>query len=124
MDDLVQWLGEQLDADAAPIPMPAWHEPWCLNSYVVDGVCFYCGADEDPGNVTYQEQSPRALREVDAKRGILARYEFACREAAALDIDEEERETRVQVAAAFESCVVLLAAVYADRPGYLKSWRP
>jgi hypothetical protein len=66
----------------------------------------------------------RVLREIDAKRGTIDRYEFACNEAARLDIDEEERESRVRVAAAFESCVLCLAVVYADRPGYLDAWRP
>jgi hypothetical protein len=66
----------------------------------------------------------RVLREIDAKQQLVERYEFACNEAARLDIDEEERESRVRVAAAFESCVLCLAAVYADRPGYLESWRP
>jgi hypothetical protein len=71
-----------------------------------------------------QHDPARVLREIDAKRGTIDRYEFACNEAARLDIDEEERESRVRVAAAFESCVLCLAVVYADRPGYLESWRP
>ncbi|MFF4834075.1 DUF6221 family protein [Streptomyces sp. NPDC001315] len=66
----------------------------------------------------------RVLQETEAKRGIVARYEFACGEAAVLGISEEERETRVQVAGALQSCVLCFAAIYADRPGYREEWRP
>jgi hypothetical protein len=123
-DGLVQWLGEQVDQDAAPIPMPAWHEPFCLDPYIWGGTCGYCGADEDPGNVTYQERSPRALWEVNAKRQIVARYEFACEQATRLKQSEEERESWVKVAGALQSCALSLAMIYVDRPGYREEWAP
>lgn len=67
----------------------------------------------------------RVLREIEAKRGIVARYEFACREAAdERSNSEEEREVWVKVAGALQSCVLCLAAIYADRPGYDEAWRP
>jgi len=126
VDDLVQWYGAQLDADAAPIAMPGWHEGYCMDPSVLnnDGTCFYCGGKEDPANVYYQERPSQVLRDIGAKRAVLARYEFACKEAADLRLTEEERELRVQVAGALQSCVCCLAVVYDDRAGYRKSWRP
>ncbi|MGW5691512.1 DUF6221 family protein [Streptomyces asiaticus] len=66
----------------------------------------------------------RVLAEIEAKRGIIARYEFVCRQAAELGLSEEERETWVQVGGALQSCVLCLAAVYADHPDYREEWRP
>jgi hypothetical protein len=66
--------------------------------------------------------SKQDLAEVEAKRGIVARYEFACRDAAAPDISEAERETRVRVAGALQACVFLLAELYPHRPGYREEW--
>ena len=66
----------------------------------------------------------RVLREIEAKRAVVARYEFACGEACRLTLTEEEREVWVQVAGALQSCVLLLAGAYEDRPGYQESWRP
>jgi hypothetical protein len=67
----------------------------------------------------------RALREIEAKRQALARYEFACRQAAdERSNSEEEREVWVQVAGALQSVVLCFAAIYADRPGYDEAVRP
>jgi hypothetical protein len=61
----------------------------------------------------------RVLREIEAKRAIVARYEFACREAADdRSNSEEEREVWVKVAGALQSVVIQLAAPYSDRLGY------
>jgi hypothetical protein len=120
MDDLTVWFNAQLDADAAPIAMPAWHEGYCMEMLVEDGRCLSCGADEDPANVTYQEQSPRALREIDAKRQVVARYERAMGNCRAHPDDLASAGALL----ALHGVVKLLAAVYDARPGYLESWRP
>jgi hypothetical protein len=131
VDDLAQWLRAQLDADAEQARTAA--EELGPDWYYDDG--FVLARREDDmvatGSQDFLERErgvfiaahdpARVLREVQAKRGIVARYEFACREAAALDIGEEERETRVASAAAFQLCVLLLAAVYEDRPGFAEA---
>jgi hypothetical protein len=118
MDDLVEWLRAQLDADASPIAVPAWHEPWCLEPSVDedDGDCLYCGATEDPANVTYQERSPQELREVDAKRDLLRLAERA----------HDYHETFTSgFASALERTLRMFALAYADRPGYkAEEWAP
>ena len=127
MADLVQWLTAQLDADAAPIPMPAWHKGYCMESYVEDGRCGYCGADEDPANVTYQERSPQALREVEAKRGLLALHSPSEFGAWVGDDDDQMPACRTcgNLTARFPCKTLrLLASVYDDRPGYQEAWRP
>lgn len=137
MDDLVRWLGAQLDEDER-IARDADPGPWNNNSLGRhDQSVIKLGAPTSTSMIQFdgsraaangahaaRHDPSRVLREIDAKRQILARYEFACHEAAALDISEEERETRVQVAAAFQSCALLLAAVYADREGYRAEWVP
>ncbi|MFI1371321.1 DUF6221 family protein [Streptomyces longwoodensis] len=147
MDELVVWLRAQLDEDEriarAATPGP-WEwtrgdgSPW---NPTADGWLDYTGeylaGDQDratmfgPGMTPHADavhiawhDPARVLREIDAKRGIVDRYEFACGEAADPAISEEARETRVQVAGVLQSCVLLLAAAYADRPGYREEWRP
>ncbi len=134
MDGLVQFLRARLDEDEAlarEAPAGPWHignavdptQPCSVHTFpsvrlVADGLNWLVAE-----HIAHHNPA-RVLREIDAKRGVVDRYEFACKEAAATDIDEEERETRVQVAAAFQSCTLLLASVYADRPGYREEWRP
>lgn len=140
-DGLPEWLRAQLDTDeriARAVPVDLGHEwsdpgPWIiagpggggreaevakaadgLEMPLAEAVAHHIAA-HDPA---------RALREIEAKRAIVARYEFACREAAALNISEEEREVWVRVGGALQSCVLLLAAIYADRPGYDEAVRP
>lgn len=115
MDELVRWLGEQLDADAAPIAMPNWHEPYCMDPNVEDGRCFYCGGEEDPTKVTYQARSPEWLHEVEAKRELLR---LAVRA-------HDYHETFMSgFAAELERVLRMFALAYKDRPGYLEKWRP
>jgi hypothetical protein len=65
----------------------------------------------------------RVLREIAAKLAIVARYEFACRQAGDLSLADEERDSWVKVAGALQSCVLCLAGPYADRPGFRDKWR-
>ncbi|MFE2311641.1 DUF6221 family protein [Streptomyces sp. NPDC059441] len=67
----------------------------------------------------------RVLREIEAKRAVVARYEFACREASRLDLAEDEREMWIRVGGALQSVVIQLAAPYAGRPGFkAEEWAP
>lgn len=64
----------------------------------------------------------RALREVAAKRRILTRYEYACRQAS-VNIDAEQ-EAWEKIAGALERDALDLAAVYSDHPDYREEWKP
>jgi hypothetical protein len=67
----------------------------------------------------------RVLREIEAKRAVVARYEFACREASRVDLTEDERETWIRVGGALQSVVIQLAAPYSGRPGFkAEEWAP
>lgn len=131
MDDLAQWLGKQLDEEEqiaraasddeqhgdtweplmygeSPEEQTAWGQlpfeedptPW---------VCVRHAARHDPA---------RVLREIDAKRQILARYvelRAASKEQGLIgDVTEEYQDFLLRV----------LALPYADRPGYREEWRP
>ncbi|MFI9824435.1 DUF6221 family protein [Streptomyces sp. NPDC052013] len=137
MDELVRWLGEQLDADeqaarkAANVcgchPLAAsWafrdgDEPTDGRILVVD--------DPHPQrkrkisrrwNATYdglfmaehivRHDPARVLREVEAKRRILTAYENYDQDAPELDVPY--------------SVIQLLALPYEGRPGYREQWRP
>ncbi len=139
MVDLARWLGQQLDEDER-VALAATQHRWIVSERKTpasadspSGDPFWVAADEGFGAPVFQFKDKRdaefiaawdparVLREIDAKRGIVARYEFARHEAAALDIGEEERKTRIASAAAFQSCVLLLAGTFEDRPGYAEA---
>ncbi len=134
MDDLVRWLRAILDAEAeetlaaAEELGPDWfYDDGYVQArreldLVATGSQDFLEAER--GRFIAVHDPARVLREIDAKRGILARYEFACRNAAELNITEQEREQRIGLAAAFGTSVQCIAEVYADRPGFLESWRP
>lgn len=143
MDDLVRWLGKQLSEDEAaaertlsPELRAGRFRGKTIPHWKITGNG-YGLIDEDGGTVRAQNIFPaeaahvvrhdpaRVLREIEAKRAVVARYEFACREASRLDLDEGEREMWIRVGGALQSVVIQLAAPYADRPGYrAEEWAP
>ncbi|MGJ5831391.1 DUF6221 family protein [Streptomyces ossamyceticus] len=134
MEDLVRWLGQQLDTDerTARAATPGPWEQSGIGEYGW-GVSFSRpGAgveveDSDQGRADADfiaEHDPaRVLREIEAKRQIIARYEFVCQEAVRLAQNGQEHESWVQAGGALQSVVLCLAAVYVDRDGYKESWR-
>lgn len=131
MDDLVRWLGEQLDADAARAEEAAavrgghWsaqslqsgrREPrHYVGASVEAGVA--CSDSEvlSGGGATVRHAAAhdpaRVLRETDAKRLMVERY-------------EEVRPYGGDVAEEFRTyLLLLLAAPYADQPGFREEWR-
>lgn len=143
MDDLVEFLRTRLDEDeqaaraAAERIGPTWgtQVKWVPDIDAIpdaewdnelglprNAVGFY-GTEAEHEHLKRWTPA-RVLRDIEAKRGVVARYEFACREAAQPGISEEERETRVQVGGALQSCVLCLAAPYVDHPDYREEWRP
>jgi hypothetical protein len=130
MDELVRWLGEQL-ADDESAALGAKGETagrWTQDDGPPEDIVLY----DKSGKLTMgqarhiaRHDPARVLREIEAKRAIVARYEFACREASRVDLAEDERETWIRVGGALQSVVIQLAAPYAGRPGFkAEEWAP
>jgi hypothetical protein len=130
VDDLVQWLREQLDEDER-IARRAGDS---FRQIGETGVIVATEGDraEECASANWAgvaehivtHDPARVLHEIAAKRAVVARYEFACREASRVDLTEDERETWIRVGGALQSVVIQLAAPYADRPGYRQEWAP
>jgi hypothetical protein len=129
VDDLVQWLGEQLDEDeriARAAGEAERADAWSIlpNSYggVLDGtgsrsIAVGYGDVMAPATATHiaAHDPARVLREIDAKRDLLRFAEGIH--------DYHETFTR-GVAARLGETLRLYALAYADRPGYREEWRP
>lgn len=148
MDELVRWLGQQLDEDertarrAADYDDGAAHDvhgppgTWaCLDESEWFGPS-YRGGTVAPriGNVNAPElgahivawHPARVLRGIDAKRQTLAELEAAeqTMEQATRDRDTGRYNTARAEWVVLRRVVRRDAAVYADRPGYQEGWRP
>lgn len=145
MDDLVRWLGEQLDEDER-IARAATPGPWSADSTIHtesinagDGTSVVAGgrwggeasvfeSDEDAAHIVAHDPA-RVLREIDARRRLLTVYEAAKRNS---ELPHPEFVEGVYLpavfvsgyAAALKHALRLTASVYADRPGYREEWRP
>lgn len=137
MDDLVRWLGEQLDTDER-IARAATSGPWHVTEYDY-ATDFAAGIGTTPGEVDvvghgYEgggveriedarhiaaHDPSRVLREIDAKRRLLAIHRPYVPE-------PDQACLGCAGGIMFTSCPVvrLLALPYADRPGYREEWRP
>lgn len=121
MDDLLQFLRDQLDQDERTA-RAATPGPWA-----VEGASVYVG---HPTNeiVDYSESAEhiarhdpaRVLAEVDAKRRVLDRYENQ----AALAASHVGGILTKHLVEELRAVVQLLALPYASRPGYPEKWRP
>ncbi|MFI0236352.1 DUF6221 family protein [Streptomyces sp. NPDC016845] len=121
MDDLVQWLGEQLDADERIAKACPGDGSWTADDFAavapeLNGEVRQHIAEHDPA---------RVLREIDAKRQLLALHSVAGgHECSTRDAHGDiDHCTWVMES---EACTTLrlLALPNADRPGYLEKWRP
>ncbi|WP_338699170.1 DUF6221 family protein [Streptomyces sp. Q6] len=135
-DDLAQWLGEQLDVDAAHAVAAAEEAPGAEWRY--DGQYVVAVAERDMVAVGSQDfmdpkvgehiaahDPARVLREIDAKRQMLTLH------AATGGHECSTRDERGDIdhctwVMESEACPTLrlLALPYADRPGYREEWRP
>ena len=120
MDELVRWLGEQLDEDeriarAVEDRSAPWDGQWMADGdsavRTVNGHVLFYRHDSGPlkpglADHVAEWDPARVLREIDAKRRILATL-------------HEEGGDRM-----FADIFRLLALPYADRPGYREEWRP
>ncbi|WP_327671861.1 MULTISPECIES: DUF6221 family protein [unclassified Streptomyces] len=146
MDDLVQWLGAQLDEDerTARAVHPVFLE-WEYD-HVVREVRDVANGGEVLHNVIPEvgahvaaHDPARVLSEIDAKRQAVRLYTEAVEGRAAVrakmsalmddDCGEFERLHRqeselIEAEVRLRFVVLWLAQPYADRPGYREEWRP
>lgn len=144
MNDLVQWLGEQLDEDER-IARRAGDS---FRQIGETGVIVATEGDraEECASANWagvaehivRHDPSRVLREIDAKRRLLTEYTktverveelSALRErlkASGQDIfmAEMERESAIHKRDVLYGVLQMLALPYADRPGYRDEWRP
>ncbi|WP_420031997.1 DUF6221 family protein [Streptomyces sp. cg28] len=125
MDDLVRWLGTQLDADTRQAS--SLHALECdIHAYLQGDLESVKAAmamfHEAPGAVCDCGIPARVLRETDAKRRILARLGTTLTEAASPD--HLVKGPARMALLVMEPVAKDLAAAYADRPGYREEWRP
>lgn len=137
MDDLVEWLRAQLDEDE----WIAWEADGSTGKLDMDWSFhpeddsdisgrvlarrYYVVVSDTPagtGRHIAEHDPRRVLREIDAKRQILAAYEQALGDA---EFPDHLVSRPAQVALlTLEPVVRHLATVYAGRPGYREGWRP
>ena len=146
MEDLARWLGEQLDAEAeeARLTADAFGAVW-TNNDAMESVSSDTGADVvsesyTPRSFIADHDPARVLREIDAKRQIVDAYlppgsdphpglpcinyegqrpiHYDDTEACWRHLESSKRLLH------HDYVLRLLAAVYADRPGYREDWRP
>ena len=126
MDDLVQWLGEQLDEDER-IAREAPHGPWLISNtvdptkpcevrtfpdlrLVADGLSWLAAEH------IVRHDPARVLREIDAKRQIVQLL------AETTEAGESYKgPDYYEGVDACEKTLRLLALPYADRPGYAEA---
>lgn len=128
MDDLARWVGEQLDEDEriaqAGLKRATTTRRWSGGQWVEDTV--------QPPEWRRSVWDPaRVLREIDAKRKLIARGGPFCTSGC----DEPGNEPKSpdtnwttplehHVDCAAYQAAQVLALPYADRPGFKEEWRP
>ncbi|MFE2965530.1 DUF6221 family protein [Streptomyces sp. NPDC059340] len=128
MDELVRWLGEQLDEDER-IARDADPGPWKSDSLGRhDQAAIKLGSPTSTSLIQFdgsraaangqhvaRHDPARVLREIEAKRDLLRLAERA----------HDYHETFTSgFASALEGTLRLFALAYADRPGYREEWAP
>ncbi|WP_399930095.1 DUF6221 family protein [Streptomyces kanamyceticus] len=124
MDDLVQWYGEQLDEDEAAAQDCVTRDGrWRAMGESVLGddnaeVVSMCDL-VDAAHIARHDPA-RVLREIEAKRQVLAMAQARIEEAASSDylVNGPARMALVVMEPVLKS----LASVYADRPGFRPEW--
>jgi hypothetical protein len=106
MSDLVEFLRPRLDEDAVDATMRAVHREGCESVPDAEGYTYpcTCGVPE------------RLMREVEAKRRIIERYEQAA--------SQYWNATEEEIALTLEPVLRDLALPYADHPDYQHEWKP
>lgn len=127
MEELIQWLLVQLDADTdrAQGVVDKYGSVWTADD-TMESVSSDTGAD-----VVAEPDTPRAyialwdparvLRGIEAKRAILALHTQSIRDGGC-QVCDVPGGRRLRPGAC--TTVRMLATEYADRPGYREEWRP
>lgn len=136
MDDLVQFLRTRLDEDEQ-IARAATSGPWSVDSETyaeainaADGVQVVAGgrwggeasvfeSTEDALHIARHDPA-RVLRDIEAKRAVISRYERAMENRRAHPDDLASAGAFL----ALHGAVRLLTVPYADHPDYREQWRP
>lgn len=144
MDDLVRWLGEQLDEDER-IAWAATRGPWCAlhpdgaHGWTVGivphdpavGIAHLPSRAEAAADAEHivEHDPARVLREIDAKRRMVDEVlayeakidgEWGCCHGA----DEIAAGQCPEIQPTSITALRLLALPYADRPSYREEWAP
>lgn len=148
MDDLLRWLGEQLDEDeriarrAFEYASPEWHLDeefgetvlwWPPEPHVAEnerkhglpvtadrwrGMTIDASGQQIAPHIATHDPA-RVLREIDAKRELLRRYEAMAADVLVLTSGTQE------ILSEYRRVILpSLAAGYSDRPGFREEWRP
>jgi hypothetical protein len=127
--DFVQWLREQLDAEAEEARAAAeeYGAVWTADE-AMDSVSSDTGADvvdepNTPHAFIAAHDPARALREIEAKRAVLKQYDDAVRVLTIYAEPEKATYSATEVTV-LSKTLRLLASAYADRPGFRKEWAP
>ena len=142
MDELVAWLGVQLDEDERTARAATWHDDagtWTAHQseydsprrserrwFIIDSMDDGVITDVDPeasqpdgvARHVAEHDPARVLREISAKRQALAHYARVCQ----LTKDGDEAYLLAEGAVAKQ--IQIMATAYDHRPGYKESWRP
>ncbi|MGY0023733.1 DUF6221 family protein [Streptomyces sp. YJ-C3] len=128
MDDLAQWLGDQLDEDERI----ARATEWCAGTRTFNGwdaartdeyewevrsrnAVIASGLNEEFVHHIVAHDPARVLREIEAKREIIRQADlYLCDSGPGCGYRTKHGH----------SVLRLLALPYADRPGYREEWRP
>jgi hypothetical protein len=123
--DLVQWLRDQLDIDAARATAAAEEDgpDWRYDGHAVitrrEGDLVAVGSQDfmesERGAFIAAHDPSRVLQEIEAKRDLLRLAERA---------HDYHGTFTNGFASALEETLRLFALAYADRPGYREEWRP
>lgn len=131
MDDLVRWLGEQLDEDeriardADPGPWKSEslgrHNQAAIKLAAPTSLIQFDGSRAAANGMHASRHDPaRVLREIDAKRRMIDTFTRRYEASKASSTTTATGAHWVMLA----DTLRLLALPYADRPGYREEWRP
>lgn len=132
VEDLARWLGEQLDAEEAEarLTADAFGVAWTTDD-AMESVSSDTGADVvaepyAPRSFIAAHDPARVLREIGAKRKLLALHSAVWIDTGDADGNDRSGYFCVECDSQTFPCrtLRLLALPYADREGYLESWRP
>ncbi|MFJ5644011.1 DUF6221 family protein [Streptomyces sp. NPDC093223] len=128
MEDLVRWLGEQLDEDERIANEAGGHRAeWRLATPLDDAELGDASWLRPPELKHAERHDPaRVLREIDAKRQLVECHEPWTASNGDVICGRCGREHIDGRPGGHFPCQTLrlLALPYADRPGYLDAWRP